>query len=37
MKMSDKKHYLYIFQDDIESQNIWDKILSCKSFAIKHF
>jgi hypothetical protein len=27
---------LYTFQDDNESQNIWDKLFSCKSFVTKN-
>jgi hypothetical protein len=33
MKMWDKTPWLYTFQDENESENIWDKTFSYKSFA----
>jgi hypothetical protein len=35
MKMWDKTPCLYIFQDDNESKNIWDKKFNYKSFVVK--
>jgi len=37
LKMWDKTPCLYIFQNEGESQNIWDKIFNYKSLATKHF
>jgi hypothetical protein len=36
-KCKDKTPCLYNFQDKNESQNIWDKLFSCKLFATKKF
>ncbi len=37
MRMKAKTPCLYTFKDKNESQNIWDKLFNCKSFATKHF
>jgi hypothetical protein len=36
MKMRNKTSLLYTFQDENESENIWDKKFSSKSFVIKN-
>jgi len=30
-------HCLHTFQDENKSQNIWDKLFSCKLFVTTHF
>ncbi len=37
IKMLDKSPCLYIFQNENENQNIWDKNFSCKPIATKQF